>query len=821
MAVLVDLPSGEDPQQVERAFDRVVLDCDALRMLFVEQGGEAVRKVVDGVCAPLEHVDLSNETEPETAVLQWAERRARRVLRLDECLYDAVLIRLAEGRLKFFLNQHHIITDGLSSAVVIGHLARCLAAVKSGTVDDVAPLPSFLDYLEYVQVSASSREVTEAREYWKTRLSGAGEPPKPYGVVAGRTVTDSIRVLTDLGQERTASLREIASGEARMLTEHLSMFNIFATLVIAFVHRISGVHDVVIGTPGNNRPTAVFRKTAGLLAEVFPLRTDIAPDETFASLLKKVQKETFDFLKAARPGASSLELHSHLNVILNYITAAFPPMNGSSPRSRWVHPDAADANHALRVQVHDYDNTGSFGFFFDFNTAVFDRDLRPLAVQHFFELIDAFIEDRSTRLGDVLRSALSPLPADVAESAAGHDRPASRGAANFLDLFGRVVEHSGEQIALESAEESISYAELDARADRVAGLLLDRGLAVDQPVALCLPRSVDFVVAMLGVMKAGGLFCPVSPNAPQARTDQMLSDLGDPITLTGRDLITLPDHGPGPASTEVGDLAYVLYTSGSTGRPKGVTISHRALLNYVQWASSTYVGGRRATWPLFTATTFDLTLTSLLVPLASGGRILVFPETDDPADTAVLDVFADDRVDVVKLTPAHLDAIKMLDLGSSRIRTLIVGGERLPQGLALRILSDMPGPVDLYNEYGPTEATVGCVVHKFDPDCDHSESVPIGIPIEGAEAYVLDSFLHEVPTGGVGELYLGGICLAEGYWGDPQQTASRFIVHPESGQRLYVTGDRVRILPDGILEYLGRTDDQLKIRGFRIEPAEI
>ncbi len=273
------------------------------------------------------------------------------------------------------------------------------------------------------------------------------------------------------------------------------------------------------------------------------------------------------------------------------------------------------------------------------------------------------------------------------------------------------------------------------------------------------------------------------------------------------------------------DLAYILFTSGSTGRPKGVMIEHCSLANYVSWAKRYYLRGEVLDFPLFTPLSFDLTVTSIFVPLASGGRIVVYEEDEGPFDLTLLRVLEDNQVDVIKLTPSHLALVRDRDFSRSRVKKLILGGEDLKTELARHVTAAFGGRVEIYNEYGPTEATVGCMIHRYGEADDANVSVSIGLPAAGAQIYVLErngANLIPVPAGVTGEIYIGGPGLARGYYQRPDLTEERFVTNPfREGERLYRTGDLGRFHPNGTLEYLGRSDFQVKIRGIRIETGEI
>ena len=422
----------------------------------------------------------------------------------------------------------------------------------------------------------------------------------------------------------------------------------------------------------------------------------------------------------------------------------------------------------------------------------------------------------------------------------------------IVELFVDQVARTPEDEAIRLGGRVLTYRELNARANQMAAHLRMLGVGPDQLVALYMQHSIEVVCAMLGVLKAGAAYVPVDPASPKQRLAFMLQDITQglagtlPVLVTQSHLVSglaagvaqvvkldadfasiagYPVSNPrSPASP--GNLAYVIYTSGSTGKPKGVMIEHRSLVNYIWWANARYCRGERLTWPLFSSLAFDLTVTSIFTPLISGGRIVVYCEDPGVHGMAVLKVVEDNVADIVKLTPAHLAMIKDMNLGAARIRKFIVGGEDFKTELARDITLGFGRPVEIYNEYGPTEATVGCMIHRYDMEKDLALSVPIGIPAANAGIYILDEHLRPVPAGVVGEMYIAGDGLARGYFNRPDLAAQKFLTTEDPRQkgrtaRLYKTGDLARWSAGGRMEFLGRADHQVKVGGARVELGEI
>ena len=400
------------------------------------------------------------------------------------------------------------------------------------------------------------------------------------------------------------------------------------------------------------------------------------------------------------------------------------------------------------------------------------------------------------------------------------------------------ADRTPDRVAARSADSVLTYAQLDRRANQLAHVLAAKGAGPGQRVGILLAHSPETIVSVLGVLKSGAAYVPLDPEHPAGRIGLMLDDAGVQIVVTtealahlagdrdvirldadGARLVAAPSERPAGRAAP-GDSAYVIYTSGSTGTPKGVAIAHRSLVNYVWWARSVYLNGEATDAALHSSLAFDLTVTSIFAPLVTGGAVVSYQGRD--GEPAILDVLADDKVGLIKLTPSHLALVADERSLPSRLRALIVGGENLDTALARRVHERFGGRVAIFNEYGPTEATVGCMIHRFDPDRDHRAAVPIGVPAANTCIYVLDGRLEPAAPGGVGQIYIGGDGLALGYLGQPELTADRFVADPfRPGARMYRTGDVARRLPDGPIEFLGRNDDQVKIRGHRIDLNEV
>jgi amino acid adenylation domain-containing protein len=842
MALAFEIRGNVQPQHFDAAFRTLLIRSDALRTTIVMHADEPV--ACDGAVAahPVEHVDLSMLAAGDVVLHDWMRDRAARPFDLGARLYDCALFRMGEDRWVWFLNQHHLITDGWSTALAFRNISEFYERSVAGTLGDAPALPQFADYVLYERAFRESPIFMRVRNHWADKRIHALEPVRMYGRQAAATNTRTERVTRDLGAVRSAAIRQFAAHHpGGMFAGHVPLFNIFATALFAWLHRISGHQRLAIGTPSHNRPTQTFKNTLGVFIEVFPFVIEMPADATFESLLSAVRRETATFLRHAQPGTSSAAVNRSCNVLLNYIHAAFPPFAGMPMRSEWIHPGHGDAAHHLRLQVHDLDATGTFLLHFDFHCDIFTTAEREAAADQFLNALDAFLIAPGTPIANT--ALLTPNAArawiDAVNGAAE-----ARTDRTVVDLFDAMAREAPDAVAISDGSGTIRYHELRGRALSLAARLRLLDVGRDSIVGLHTSNGADAILGILAVLYCGAAYVPLSPADPAHRLQAMINDAAVRIILTDADdaggvardlaqgplhVLSIPRDGdvlpavadPGSFDMPRGsDIAYILYTSGSTGRPKGVIIDHGALANYVEWARDTYTAGVPADFPVFTSLAFDLTVTSVFVPLVTGGRIRVYRESD--ALPAVIRVFEEGLVDVVKLTPSHISLLRGQSFARGHIRTLIVGGEELRTDQAKAAARAVGGDVTIYNEYGPTEATVGCMIHCYDPESDTASTVPIGRPAAGARILLLDDASNVVPAGVVGQICVGGPGLARGYLGRDDLTAERFVPDPLlDGQRLYRTGDLGRWRPDGTLEYLGRADDQLKIHGVRVEPGEI
>lgn len=826
-----------DSKALAQAFQSVVNASDALRTTIRVVNGVPHQEVSNKPARGLEVVDLSTEPEPIAAYNQWLLKRKKEVLDTTECLYSSVLLKLGEQESVWYLCIHHLVADAQSFALIYSATAEQYALIKDGLPRRNAALAAFSDYVCFEREFRSGVAWQKAEEYWQKQIDCDVTGIAIHGASPAQAGNRVRRLTLDLGATRSAALRAAAGREDfATLSPSMSLSAVWSTLIFVLLHRITGERSLRMGMPFQARPTDAFKNTIGAFVEIGVLNAEIGERETFASLYEQVLRRTIEGLRHARPGISNADLNRSCTVRLNYVTAEFEKFAGIPVKTDWIHAGYGDSSQAIQIQICDFDQTGNVVVYLDVNEGLFDDDRQQWLINQATAVIDAFLQDPHRSIGDF--DLLTAHERRVLVEGFNETQSLLAEPASIVPLIMKQIQLNPELVAATDGSRSWTYAELDSRANQIAAALDASGVVKGSRVALCMNRSLEVLAAIWAVLKSGAAFCPLDPAFPPARKRELLEDLEpaaiivasaadlglqipDGIALIDLGLIHLPDVPAHYTSPDIAgtDLAYLIFTSGSTGRPKAAMLSHEGLVNYACWAGQTYSQNEPRDFALYSSLSFDLTLTSIFVPLLLGARIRIYNEEPDAPGLEVLSVFNDDSVDVVKLTPAHLELLIQHGIRCKRIRKLIVGGEDFKTSVARAVFAG-GAEFEVYNEYGPTEATVGCMVHRYDPHADNRDSVPIGLPAANTRIYIRDEYDQPVPSGVPGEIIVSGPGVALGYWNRDQLTTAKFGTDPDTGSRLYRTGDLAQWGHSGI-QFLGRADDQVKIRGVRIELGEL
>jgi amino acid adenylation domain-containing protein len=803
--VTFTLEGGLDPAAFGRAFDRLLESCDVLRSRVREVGGVPWRSVAEPAPFALEVVDLAEEGFPG-----WLAERCARPMDLADRLFDTALVRLGPSRQVWFLSVHHLVADAWTLELLARRLSELYTTSETSETSEAPPFPSYEEYVAAERAERLSERGHRARDHWERKLSQPVPVPLLYGRAGSPAGTRTARLSVELDADTSARVRAAAS--------RLGLFSpsvVFAATLFALLHRLSGEDRLRLGTPFANRP-ARFRGTPGLMMNAVPLEVEVAWGETFASLARKVQEETGD---AARhqgyPVRNPVDGRAW-EVYFNYQGVVFRELCGLP-----VCFELLCSGHSLdrlALQVSDFAGTGRFRLDLDFHLDGFDTDQRERTREHLLNLLHAFLADPCLAL------PYAPLlsPAERVRLARFNETeaPYPRGL-GLHHLIEAQIGRTPDVVAVVFEGREMTYRELGERADRLAARLRSQKAVL---AGVRLERSLELMVALVGVLKAGAAYVPLDPGYPADRLALMTEDSGVSLVLDRDTGLDAPAADPGPRPFAEADLAYMIYTSGSTGRPKGVMIPHAGICNRLLWMQEAY-GLTPADRVLQkTPISFDVSVWELFWPLIAGARVVLARPGGHQDPAYLVSTIVREGITTAHFVPSLLQAF-LEQPGVERcmgLTRVICSGETLPEPLRRSFHERLPG-VELHNLYGPTEASVDVTAWRSGPD-DRLPFVPVGRPIANTRVHLLDAHGNLVPPGLPGELCLGGVALARGYLGRPDLTAERFVPDPipvSPGDRIYRTGDLARWLPDGNLELLGRIDGQVKLRGVRIEPGEI
>ncbi|MFJ9841392.1 non-ribosomal peptide synthase/polyketide synthase [Kitasatospora sp. NPDC101155] len=800
---------------------------ESLRTTFDSVDGHGVQLVHPPGEVPLDLRDLSELPEQERdSVLRGllAAERARPFDLRRGPLLRTGLVRLADDDHVLALTLHHIVTDGWSTAVLLTDLAHLYRAELDPGEPGPAPLPvQYADYAHWQRAVVDPGDGQLA--YWAGQLAGV-EPlrlpvdrPRPAvrtsnGATARMDLpADTARRLARVGRDRGATL--------------------FTTLVAAaqaYLARLSGDQDIVVGTVTSGRDRPETQDLVGFFVNTLVLRSRVEPRQPFIDLLGEVRRTVLDAF-------------THQDVPFERVVDELQPVRDTSRSPLFqvlvvlqntpsvdldlpglavtdVESESTQAAFDLVLEFAETDSGALHGLL-TYNIDLFDPATAERMVGQLGTLLTALAQDPALPVGALPLAGADELAAEL-DRARGTFRPVPE--ATLAELFERQAARTPDAPALLDGERELSYAEVDRAANRLAHQLIRRGVGPERLVALALPRGAAAVVAQLAVAKAGGAFLPVDPDYPAPRREFMTRDAGATVLLDDPAGVWTAD-GPQTPPTDAdrtrplspGHPAYVIYTSGSTGTPKGVLVTHRGLAAFAAAAAEQYAVGPGDRVLQFASPSFDACVLELCVSLLSGAA-LVTGEEGPLVGERLAEVLAGRRISHTLIPPAALATVDPETADAlPALRTLIVGAEACPADL---VDTWAPGR-RMVNSYGPTEATV--VATWTGPLTPDTGTPAIGRPSGATRAYVLDTALRPVPPGVTGELYLAGPGLARGYLGRPGLTAGRFLADPYGapGERMYRTGDLARRGADGQLRFAGRADDQIKLRGFRIEPGEI
>lgn len=847
----VSLRGNLDVSALQEAFNHLVRRHEALRTTFELREGQPVQIIGQQQSIPIRRIDLSHQARPEQ------QEQFHAVFNDETCrpfdlkkgpLLRITLVRMAAEEHALLLAMHHIVTDGWSMNVLVREAVALYAMYSAGLAPGLSPLPiQYADFAVWQRSWLQGEVLEQQLAYWKQHLGAKPavlELPTDFPRPAVQTYRGASFIFP-FSPALSQSLKTFCRAQqATMFMVLLAAFNVL-------FHRYTGQQEIIVGSPIANRNRKELEGLIGFFANTLPMRTNVSGELSFREVLAR--------LKEAALGA-----YAHQDLPFEYLVEQFHPERSlsHSPLVQVMFnfeptiPQMAEMP-GLSASLMDYDNKSA-----KFDLTLFARDHGTEIFGTLEHNVDLFTSETIERMAGHLLTLLSGIVANPDQPISGlplltrHERyqmleewNATEAACPQLcahQIFEAQVHHAPNRTALIFENQELTYAQLNARANQLAHYLSSLGARPGKFVGIFMERSVEMIVAVLGVLKSGAACIPLDSVYPKERLAFMLEDSGAPVVVaqqaqaatlpvSGARLVCLdsewqaiskePENAPQVAVTPE-DWMYVIYTSGSTGRPKGVVVPHRVLVNLVAWHQSSLRQSQRTLQ--FASLNFDVSFQEIFSTFISGGVLVVPPEPLRLDLQALGQYIQQHPVERFHLPPVVLQKLAEEFTNHpekfSAMREFVAGGEQLQITPAMVKFFRQLKDCRLYNHYGPSETHV-MTSFPLPEQVDNWPALPpLGRPISNTELYLLDNYLQPVPIGVPGELYISGTCVVHGYLKRPALTAERFLPNPFSnkpGSRMYKTGDLVRYRPDGNVEFLGRNDFQVKIRGMRVELGEI
>jgi amino acid adenylation domain-containing protein len=833
-----------DVTALERSVNEIIRRHEVLRTTFIAPEGQPLQVVAAELTLPVTLVDLSTVPDAESSIQALAREHVRRQFDLARGpLLRLTLLRLGPEEHLLLLAMHHIVSDGWSMNVFAHEISALYDAFVHGQPSPLPPLPiQYADFSLWQRSALQGQPLQDQLGFWKERLAGAPvvldlptDRPRP-----AQPSYNGVRLTHPLSAQVTNVVQTLAT------QQRVTPFMVFLAAFAIVLQRYSGQDDVVIGTPIANRTHVDLEGLIGFFINTLPIRLDLSGNPTFRELLGRVrdvaldayehQDMPFEKLVEELQPQRDVSLPPLFQVLFQLLNLPETPLRLAGATLERIHVDSGIA--ALELAISLSPNLEPPELTADYSTDLFDGAIVQRLVEHYLALLRAAIARPDEHIGYL--PLLTPaerqrivvewnraVPPGAGPAPLSHDRC-------LHQLFEEHAQRNPDAIALIFEQRQFTYREVNARANALAHDLIRRGVAPEVPAGIFIDHHPAAIVALLAILKAGGAYVPLNPDHPAERLAFILRDTGLRCVLTlpgtahrlppaGIEHIDIDldepeptgDIAANPTSTVHPDhLAYIIYTSGSTGVPRGVLVPHRGVANLVAWGVAANDLTPDCRMAEVVSLSFDAAAFHLLMALAAGAAVYVASEETTLSPPALAEAMLQNAATHLGIATSLLAALPTVDL--PELRAINTGGEACPAELVQRWA---PGR-RFFNHYGPTEASIMATAAECNPD---GTKPSIGRPIPNTQAYILDRYLQPVPVGVTGELYLAGVGLSRGYLNQPDLTAERFIPDPFSagpGARMYRTGDLARYLPDGNIDFLGRTDFQVKIRGFRVEPGE-
>ncbi|WP_438711360.1 non-ribosomal peptide synthetase [Aquimarina muelleri] len=833
-----------DIEYFQKAIHSVIERHEILRTVFkLNEEGEVRQHVLSSKELDFEIIfkDFSEEKNQKFTWQEYVKSDSHKPFNLENGpLLRAGLLKLTKDQFIFYYNIHHIISDEWSMKVLVHDVIKFYEAHLSRIPSDLLPLNiNYKDYTIWQLEEQNKSTFQEHKNYWISQFTEEVEVidlPLKKKRPTNRSYNGK-SISTELSVEETSKLKSFTKErEGSLFSGLFAAWNVL-------LYRYTGLTDLTIGNPVGGRDHPDLENQIGYYLHTLALRNKIDPESTFEKLYDKVKINILEAYKHQTYPFDKLieDLSIKRDIGRNPLFDILVDYHGISETSKSFKEDTEIQDLGSGVvkfdlELHLTEADERVNIMINYNQDIYDQEMIECLIIHYKRLIKALIEESGKSINKVnflTREEEQQLVNKFNDT----QNLNSFKNKTVIDLFVKKAKEIPNAIAVVFEDTAITYKELEEKSNQFANCLLDEyKIQKGDYIGVHLDKSEQYIISIFGILKAGCVYVPIDTNYPKERKKYIVENAKISLLLSDTSYMLDTDYYDGALlaidvnfdptlyskeNTFFGlsnNLAYVIYTSGSTGNPKGVMIEHHSLVNYIKWCSENYLeeNFRNQNFGLFTSPSFDLTITSIFLPLVNGSTLKVFNENSNVSE--LLKEYLTSDISCIKITPSHISLLKELKIKDSNLEMVIVGGEELKEN-HVKILQQINPNIKIYNEYGPTEATVGCVVCEIKKS---EEPIHIGKPIDNTSIYILDNSRQLVPLGVVGEIYIGGEGVARGYLNQSQLTKEKFVNNPFNKEEiLYKTGDIGCWLPNGTINFIGRKDNQVKIRGYRIELEEI
>ncbi len=813
-----------DLMVLTRAIRQVIKNNTALMVRIEEENGQVYQYMEEEI--EVGYLDYSKKQNAKELFIQWCRQEFQKPFSVQgHSLYQFKVIQLPENTSAYFVKLHHIIADGWSVKLLTDQIVQAYEAIVSHRFQEVPQAPSYQDYIQDEIKYLASGMFQEEKEYWLNQVLEISENASVSAeCLAGQRA--SYHIEKNLYHRMTSYLKK----------HGISLNTFILCVYLIYEYKKNGKRDKVVGLPLLGRKGKNERQTIGTFTNTMPYQFTVKPEERIFDMIERIQTELADIYRNQKyPYNLLVEEMRHRGksveqlydvCVNNYNTTLRTELAGNGLTNEEYY--CGVQNYALQIIIRGWNGDG-LQLDYDYQRQAYSSKQIEKLNTYMMILFQEIFDEDMLKIKDLLLLTKEEKNQILYGNNKRSDVPMDM---VWVDLFTKCAKEHGGQIAISMGEKQVDYTTLDSVTDSVAGYLQRIGVNTGDVVIMLPKHNIESVIIIIGIMKSGGVYLPIDESTPTGRINEIISnsearyvildkmrelDFSGTYLLMDEIMKNQIDHAK-KRKLGSSDMAYMIYTSGSTGRSKGVMITHHNLMNYLCWAKEQYIKKDHEIFALYSSFAFDFTMTSIFLPLISNGEIRIYGS--HKSHNVFDDILRENKATIVKITPSHIALIQTVHTKCTSIHAFIIGGENLRTNACNQLDEIFEKKVTIYNEYGPTEATIGCMIHQFQQD--QTESIPIGVPISNVQIYLLDGDLNPVPEHTIGELFIGGDSLSIGYVNNEMETNKRFLSNPYlPGTVFYKTGDLAYRTEEGLLIFYSRNDSEVKIRGNRIDLLEI